>query len=166
MENQLYVKTDGPVPEGVPITVGRAYAVDEPPTGLRRALVNDRGDWQAICIPRCSHASCIDWTFCDFTGTPVPAPWEPVCTECGGNGACGAHEDDCRMVQEIDYRAHAETLAKALQDLVENAWASCEVEDGQLVGRATREEWDAHCAATDRACAALAAYTAAKEAAK
>lgn len=101
----------------------------------------------------------------------VPAHKIPICSnpEYGSDGLCNNcdHEKACHeQVLQIDYRAHAETLAKALQDLVENAWASCEEEDGQLVGRATREEWDAHCAATDRACAALAAYTAAKEAAK
>ena len=57
-----------------------------------------------------------------------------------------------------DWKALAGELAEALSGLVDNAWAACEEENGELVGRATQEEWDAHCTATDNACAALAKY--------
>jgi len=56
------------------------------------------------------------------------------------------------------YKALAEELAEALQGLVDNAWTSCEEENGELVGRATQEEWDAYCEAMDAVCAALAKY--------
>lgn len=122
-----YIKTKGPVPEAVPITAGKVYAVDQPPKGLCRVLINDNGDWQAICIPHCSQPSCIEWTFCDQHGTPVPAPWESKKKECkcslrtalvgDGCSVCNpelAAEYALERAQEdaATYRAHAERLAE------------------------------------------------------
>lgn len=111
--SNLYVTTQGPVPWTARVSAGKVYEATQRAVGLRYQIVDDAGLSMAICIPRCSLDGCHNWTFCDQHGNPVPAPWESECSECGGNGAGGEHEEDCRMIPNIDYRAHAESLAEA-----------------------------------------------------
>lgn len=58
---------------------------------------------------------------------------------------------DAEFARELE-RENAK-LREALQGMVDNACAAC---DENYVIRATKKEWDAHVAATNQACAALA----------
>lgn len=126
----LYIKTDGPIPEGCDyITAGNVYqaAPDDynPETCRLFWAVGDTGDRILVApgLP-CPHLERqATWHFCDSTGTPVAAPWE-------GEQKCDCHLFEtqcCDICQGVDgtevdaapinWQAHAEALAEALRHM-------------------------------------------------
>lgn len=94
MTQQLYIKTDGPIPEDSPFEAGTAYRVN--------AMEFTRHGWGAwigehyVISSECGYLRMPDgtygtWHFCDTSGNPVPVPWEEA-------------------APQVDYRAHAEAL--------------------------------------------------------
>jgi hypothetical protein len=79
---KIYVKTDGPVPEGQRryITPGKVYEVEGTSTG---GMVKfDDGSWCWIYIPESSHLDCEPWTLCDQHGNPVAeTDWKALAGE-------------------------------------------------------------------------------------
>jgi len=106
----LYVKTDGPVPKCAEFILGKLYLV-EYITLMTFTVFDEDGLGFTICKQKpCEASTCnIPWTFCDSAGNPVAAPWESVT---GIDLASGP--DEVVYASRIDYRAHAESLAEAL----------------------------------------------------
>lgn len=79
MTKQLYIKTDGPIPEGCEsITAGKVYEATRAISPHYYDIIDDDGAVREISLQRpCFCHTCqLGWHFCDEHGNPVPAPWE------------------------------------------------------------------------------------------
>lgn len=101
MTKQLYIKTDGPVPEGSEFEIGKLYKaklISSIRYGIEFRHPNGKDEFAVLRGTSAWLGHMSGFVLCDSTGNPVAAPWEEA--------------------PAINWQAHAEALADLADTLI------------------------------------------------
>lgn len=145
MTNQLYIKTDGPVPEGSEFEIGKLYKakrIDNKRYGIEFRHPNGKDEFAVLRGTSAWLDHMSGFVLCDSTGNPVAAPWEEAskpqaCSKeceldpdwpvCGlefvddGSGICGRRNSQgrpCWHLESCHKQVNYRAHAEALAELL------------------------------------------------